>query len=114
MNCGEEIQVKNIWGSVTLRFIAQCGGRFMQISDRGDIPNGYLLPDWHGALRQLVALTVPEKLTEKMMSAASTATGRYAHIPLTYPLSVKGLADVLGAPADEIRAQLEDLAVQVD
>ena len=46
MNCGEEIRVKDIYGSYVLRFIAQCHGRFMVISHTYDQRNGYLLSDW--------------------------------------------------------------------
>lgn len=113
MNCGEAIFVKDFYGSIALRCIAQCHGRFMLISHTWDSRNGYLLPDWHGVLRELVALAVPAKLTEKIMNAESTATGLYVNIPLTYPLPVKGLADLLGVPVDDVRAQLADLAVEV-
>ena len=114
MKCGEAVFVKDIWGNATLRFIAQCEGRFMQISHSLDQPNGIILADWHGVLRELVAVTVPAKLIEKTRNAESTATGLYVNIPLTYPLSVNGLADLLGVPADEVREQLADLAVDVD
>lgn len=113
MKCGEAIMVKDMYGAIPLRFIAQCDGRFMQISSRIDIPNGYLYPDWHGVVRLLVGLAVPARLVERVMSAESTATGRYVHIPLTYPLLVQGLADLVGAPVDEVRVQLADLLVEV-
>ena len=115
MKCGEAIYVKDINGSFVLRFIAQCEGRFLLISNSfTDYRNGYLLSDWHGVLREMVAQTMPAKLIEKVMTAESTATGLYASIPLTYPLSAQGLANVLGVPVDEVRAQLADLAVDVD
>ena len=115
MKCGEVIYVKDPWGTFALRFIAQCGGRFMVISNSvTDYRNGYLLSDWHGVLREMVAQAMPAKLIEKAHTAESTATGLYANVPLTYPLSIPGLASVLGVPADEVRAQLADLAVQTD
>lgn len=114
MNCGEAIFIKDSWGTNVWRYIAQCDGRFLIISHKWDQLNGYLLPDWHGVLRELVALTVPAKLTDKVLTAESTATGLWTHIPLTWPLSAKGLADLLGVTADEVRGQLADLAVDVD
>ena len=114
MNCGQEIRVQDVFGAPAVRFIAQCEGRFMVISHSLDHLNGYLLSDWYGVLRELVALAVPAKLIEKTKRAESTATGLYTAIPLTYPLSVNGLADLLGVGADEVRAQLADLAVDVD
>lgn len=114
MNCGEEIRVKDHWGSVRFRFIAQCENRFMVISNSLDHLNGYMLPDWHQVLRELVAVTAPGKLIDKVHVAESSPAGRYVNIPLTYPLSAKGLADLLGVPADEVREQLADLAVEVD
>jgi len=115
MACGEEIRVKDWAGAYAYRFIAQCGGRFMVISHRiGDYRNGYLLGDWKGVLRELVAYTVPAALQEKILTAESTAGGRFVYIPLTYPLSVKGLADLLGVDAADVRGQLEDMAVSVD
>ena len=114
MKCGETIHVRDIFGASVLRCIAQCEGRFMLISFARDHLNGYLLPDWHGVLRELVTLAVPAKLTEKTMTAESTATGVYVNIPLTYPLSVKGLADLVGVFPDDVREQLEDLVVVTD
>ena len=114
MNCGQEIRVLDIYRATAMRFIAQCEGRFMLISHTFDQNNGYILSDWHGVLRELVALAVPAKMIDKTRSAESTATGLYVNIPLTYPLSVKGLADLLGVGADDVREQLADLAVDVD
>lgn len=114
MNCGEEIRVKDPFGAYRVRFIAQCHDRFLLISHTYDQNNGYMLSDWHGVLRELVALTVPAKMIEKTMNAESTTGGMYNSIPLTYPLSAKSLAGILGADVDEVRGQLADLAVQVD
>lgn len=115
MKCGEAIYVKDINGTFIVRFIAQCEGRFLLISNNiVDYRNGYMLSDWHGVLREMVAEAVPAKLIEKTRTAESTATGFYANIPLTYPLSAAGLAKVLGVDIDEVRAQLADLAVAVD
>lgn len=86
----------------------------MLISNSLEPRNGYLLNDWHGVLRELVALTVPAALIEKTRTAESTATGLYVNFPLTYPLSVGSLASLLDAPTDEVRAQLADLAVEAD
>ena len=114
MNCGEAVTVKDQYGSYSVRFIAQCEGRFLQITHTGDYRNGYMLADWHGVLREIVAKAVPAKMIERIMTAESSAAGLYINVPLTYPLSVRGLADLLGVPADEVRAQLADLAVEVD
>ena len=97
-----------------MRFIAQCGGRFMMISNSLDHHNGYFLSDWHGVVRELVAMTVPAKLTEKQCSAEGATNGFYCNFPMTYPLSVKSLADLLGVPRNEVRDQLADLAISVD
>lgn len=112
MKCGEQIEVRDIQGATACRFIAQCGDRFMLVSRTWDWRNGYLLGDWQAVLRELVAMTVPAKLIEKQMNVQSNSGGRYASIPLTYPLSAKGLADVLGVPVEEVRMQLADLAVE--
>lgn len=111
MNCGEEIRVSDINGAVAVRFVAQCHGRFMVISHR-DHMNGWLLADWQAVLRELVALAVPRALIEKTMRAESSTAGTYNSIPLSYPLSVSGLAGVIGVTADDVRAQLDDLAVE--
>jgi hypothetical protein len=113
VNCGEEIRVKDLNGSYAVRFVAQCHGRYMVIAYR-EFMNGYLLGDWKAVLRELVALAVPRRLIEKTMNAESSSGGRYANIPLTYPLSTKGLADLLGVPADEVKEQLDDLLVEAD
>ena len=115
MNCGQEIRVQDTYGATAMRFIAQCEGRFMLISHTFDHLNGYMLADWRGVLRELVAAAVPAKLIEKTKRVEGIAVnGLYIGFPLTYPLSVKSLADLLGVPADEVRAQLADLAVEVD
>jgi len=111
MNCGEEIRVKDAYGAHAVRFIAQCHGRFLVISFLERM-NGYFLPNWEAVLRELVALTVPERMPEKILRAESGAAGRYNDIPLSYPLSIAGLAGVLGVTDDEIRTELADLAVQ--
>lgn len=113
MNCGDTIYVKDPYGAHAVRFIAQCHGRFMVIVPFGH-NNGFLLPDWRAVLRELVALAVPAKLITNTMMVESTAGGTYTGFPLTYPLSAKGLADALGADAAEVRAELADLAVDVD
>ena len=115
MNCGEEIRILDPFGSREVRFIGQCHDRFMVIAHQGHGRlNGYLLDDWKAVLRELVALAVPARLTEKIMTAESTSGGKYARIPLTYPLSTSGLADLLGVPADDVREQLGDLLVEAD
>ena len=114
MRCGEAVFVRDINGSNVMRFIAQCEGRFMLITHSLDYRNGYLLSDWKGVLRELVAAAVPAKLIEKTMTTESTATKLYVAFPLTYPLSVRGVADLFGVDASEVRDQLADLAVQVD
>jgi len=113
VNCGEEIRVKDLSGSYAVRFIAQCHGRYLVLAYR-EFMNGWMLADWKAVLRELVALAVPAKLMEKTMTAESSSGGLYVNIPLTYPLSAKGLADLLGVPADEVKAQLDDLIVEAD
>ncbi len=106
--------VKNFYGAYAVRFIAQCEDRFLMITSNLDPRNGYMLADWKGVLRELIALAVPAKLLDKTMSAESTGTGLYVAFPLTYPLSVDNFVNLLGVPAAEVRAQLADLAVQTD
>lgn len=113
MNCGAEILVRNIHGTNEVRFIAQCEGRFLLISYGGDWRNGYMLPDWRGVLRELVAMTLPAGLRERIRDVQSAGSGAYSAFPLTYPLSARALADLLGVPVDEVRAELSDLAVDV-
>jgi len=114
MACGETIFVKDFYGAIAARLVANCHGQFMLISHGLDHLNGYLLPDWKAALRELVSRAVPAKLLEKTMQVEGTRAGSYVSWPLTYPLSVSGLAQLFGVEADEVRAQLEDLAVQGD
>jgi hypothetical protein len=114
MNCGEEIRVRDIYGAYVLRFIAQCHGRFMVISHTYDQRNGYLLSDWKATLRELVAITTPAKLIDKQRTVEGNNNGRYVSFPLTYPLSTNGLGDLLGVTAEDVRGQLEDLAVEAD
>lgn len=113
MNCGAEILVRNIHGANEVRFIAQCEGRFLLISYGGDWRNGYMLPDWRGVLRELVAMTVPAKLTERLRDVQSAGTGLFYSFPLSWPLSARAIADLMGVPVDEVRAELADLAVEV-
>jgi len=111
MNCGAEILVRDVFGSNEMRFIAQCHGRYLLISNGLDFRNGYYLQDWRYVLRELVSLTVPEKLTDRHRDVQSAGSGTYTAFPLTYPLPVRELAALLGADADEVRAELSDLAV---
>lgn len=83
----------------------------MLISHNTDYRNGYMLSDWTTVLRELVAAAVPDKLTEHVKVAERVGNGSYVSIPLTYPLSVKGLADLLGIAPDAVRECLSDLAV---
>jgi hypothetical protein len=109
MKCGEEIQVKDIRGSYSIRFIAQCNGRYMVIAHpQYSYMNGYLLMDWKAVLRELIAVTVPAKLSDKMMAVESSAGNMYHCIPLTYPLSIRGLAEVLGEDIEQVKAQVAD------
>ena len=114
MKCGQEIQVKDPWGASVVQFIAQCDDLFIIIARAPPHLNGYRVVGWKPVLRELVALTVPAKLVDKRHDAQSTASGQYVHIPLTYPLSAAGLARLLDAPVDEVRAELADLAVAFD
>jgi hypothetical protein len=111
LDCGDEIRIKDLHGSYAVRFIGQCHGGFLVIAHADRYMNGYRLASWQAALRELVALAVPAALVEKMMTAESTAGGRYNAIPLSYPLSAAGLAGVLGVPAADVLEQLADLAV---
>lgn len=114
MKCGEAVHVRDFYGAGHARFIAQCGGRFLAVTNGLDYRNGLTLPDWRGVLRELITMTVPAKLRDRTMTAESTATGTYVNIQLTYPLSVGGLADLFGVPASDMRAELADLAVQIN
>lgn len=114
MKCGQVIYVKDFYGTFVVRFIAQCEGRFLMITNGLDGRNGYMLPDWHGVLRELIALAVPAKMIEKTRSVEAAALGPYVSFPLTYPLSVSNFVNVLGVPAVEVRAELADLAVMTD
>jgi hypothetical protein len=114
MRCGQQVEVIDVYGACTVRLIAQCEGRFLLISHSWDRLNGMYLPDWHSALRELITLAVPGRMTEKIQRARSAASGLYVDIPLAYPLSAKGLADLLMADEAEVRAQLADLAVMMD
>ena len=114
MKCGQGIHVKDWYGAYVVRFIAQCEGRFLMITNNNlDYRNGYLLADWRGVLREMVGMAVPAKLIEKTRSVeAHGPGGLYAGFPLTYPLSVQSLAAALWADPGEVRAELADLAVQ--
>ena len=114
MKCGQEIHVKDFYGANAVRFRAQCDGLWLVIAYNPSHLNGFVMPDWRAVLRELVALAVPAKLTERTMRASAIGTGTYVDVPLSYPLSISGLARLLDAPADEVGAQLADLAVSVD
>ena len=114
MKCGQEVRVKDPFGSVVVQFIAQCDDMFIIIARAPSYLNGYRVVGWQAVLRELIPLAVPAKLIERRHDAEGTASGMYVHVPLTYPLSVGGLAKLLDAPVDEVRAQLADLAVDVD
>lgn len=113
MNCGQAIMIKDFWGGYRMRFIAQCEGRYLLISNNlTEYRNGYLLADWRGVLREMIALTVPAKMLEKTCTVEATGRdGLYLAFGLTYPLSVASLAGLFGQPADDVRAELADLAV---
>jgi hypothetical protein len=112
VNCGQAVEVKDFYGAYAVRFVAQCEGRFLTIAYGVPHINGYMLAGWQRVLRELVALAVPPKLTEKTMLAESMASGRYVSFPIVYPLSAAQFSDLLGVPADEVKAELEDLAVR--
>lgn len=108
------ILIRNIYGANEVRFIAQCGDRFLMISHSNDPRNGFMLADWTQVLREVVALAVPAKMTERFKTAESQISGTYSSMNLTYPLHAPSLAALLGVPADEVRSQLADLAVDTD
>jgi len=115
MECGRAILVKDVWGEIPVRYVAQCGGQFIVISRAGDRMNGLLLHDWRAVLRDLISQLVPAGLTDKMRTAQSNgADGKFYSVMLVYPLAVSHLAAVLGADAGEVRAELADLAVRVE
>lgn len=114
MECGQQIEALDMYGAIRMRFIHMCGGRFMVISNGLDWRNGYLLADWRGVLRELVTLSVPAKMTDRIYTARSAASGPYVAFPLSYPLSAANFAMLLEVPADDVRAELTDLAVQLD
>lgn len=117
IECGKSVDVKDVTGAFVVRFIGQCGGRFLTVTGNwGRQPrNGYLLMDWRAVLRELVALSVPRSLEyDKGMTAMSQTGGLYNDLRLTYPLSVKGMAALLGEEVDAVREVLSDLAVQAE
>lgn len=117
MKCGHSVNIKRFDGAFAVRFIAQCGGRYLVINNAWSLSprNGHLLSDWRGVVRELVALTVPRPLEyDKGMTAESEADGMYHDLKLTYPLSAKGMAELLGEDAEQVRELLSDLAVQAE
>lgn len=113
MKCGSEIVVRDELGTYAHRFVAQCEGRYLMISNGLDRYNGMMLPDWRYLLRELVTLTVPDSLRNRARVAQSAGTGAaYVSFPLTYPLTVTDLARLIDVPADDVRRELADLAVQ--
>lgn len=115
MKCGQAIAVKDFYGAYAVRFIAQCEGRFLMISNSLEPRNGYLLADWRGLLREMTGMTVPARIIEKVRTVEATgASGLYVGFALTWPLSVSDFVNLLGVPADEVRAELADLAVQYE
>jgi|SRR5215469_4037627 len=114
MNCGEEIRVKDVYGSVAMRIVAQCHDRYLLITNQLDWRNGLMLAQWPDVLRELVAMTMPAALTERAKTVEGAPGGMYVNFPLTYPLSVKGLADLLSVDVAEVRERLSNLAVSVD
>jgi hypothetical protein len=113
MNCGETVFIKDIFGSYAKRIVAQCGGRFMLITHGLDPYNGNILMDWRQALDHLIMVTVPSKLLDKQMTAESHIGGSYIMMPLTYPLPITAMAELFGLEPVQVRAYLDDLAVQV-
>jgi hypothetical protein len=114
VKCGETIFVRDWTGTYVMRFIAQCEGRYLLISHSLDPRNGFFLMGWRDVLHELVAQAVPAKLSaDKHLSAESQTAGSYQNIMLTYPLSARTLAAVLGVPAVDVTAELDDLAVAV-
>lgn len=114
MECGQQVEALDTFGAIRMRFIYMCGGRFMVISNGLDWRNGYLLADWRGVLRELVTFTVPARMTDRLYTARSAHSGPYVAFPLSYPLSAANFAALLGVPVDKVRAELIDLAVQLD
>lgn len=116
--CGSAIEVIGLDGGLAVRFVAQCGGRFMVISNMSyqrTARNGNLLAGWRDLVRELVALTVPRSLAmDKAFDVAGVTGGLYRRFRLTYPLSVSELAGLVGESADDVRALLADLAVQAE
>lgn len=111
--CGEAIEVRDVMNTTVARYMAQCGGRFILIAYGAQPFNGMLLMDWRAVLRQLVGRAVPAKLQyESGLSAQSMGTGLFRHLMLAYPLPISELAGLLGEDPAEVRAVLDDLAVQ--
>lgn len=114
LGCGEAVEVRNAWNTTTVRFVAQCGGRFLVISNNAQPVNGLMLHDWRAVVRQLVALAVPHSLQHMGQQARSLAGGLYHDLMLTYPLSAAGLAALIGEDDGSVRDLLADLAVQAE
>lgn len=112
MKCGETIFIIDIDGSYRVRFVAQCGDRFLVVAHTWDRLNGLMLSGWKAVLRELVGLAVPLTMTDKLQTAQSTAGGTYVSVPLGYPLQASQLAALLGnVDTGEVLDALHDLAV---
>lgn len=115
LKCGEAIEVRDLLNTTVARYMAQCDGRFLLITYGAQPFNGMLLMDWRAVLRQLVGRAVPAKLQyESAFSAQSMGSGLFRHLVLAYPLPVSDLAGLLDEDLAEVRAVLNDLAVQTD
>jgi hypothetical protein len=113
MRCGETVFVKDIFGSYAKRIVAQCDGRFMLITHGLDPYNGNILHDWRQALDHLIIVAVPAKMIDKQYAAESHVNGSYINVALAYPLPITPLAELFGLDPADVRAHLDDLAVQV-
>ena len=105
--------MRDYFGANTVRFVAQHDGRYLSISHVSDYLNGHTHASWRSVLRELVSIAVPAKLTEKASICEGSPGGVYYSFPLTYPLSVRSMAAIMSQPVEQVRAELDDMAVPV-
>ncbi len=115
--CGQAIEVVDVFGASSQRFMAQCGGNWLVINHQPGQPyNGLVVGGWQDVARQLIALAVPASLyPTNGRHARGIGTGSLFHdVPLSYPLSVSQLAGLLDEPPADVASLLDDLRVQAE
>lgn len=114
--CGQAVEIADVFGAVTLRLTAQCGGHFLITNHvpGAQPPNGLVLYDWRAVARELVALCVPGSL-DATHGKRARGPGRpfYVDMRLTFPLQAAQMAALLDEDEADVRAELEGLRVAV-